>query len=183
MSENNIIRLRGDNVDLCVIRTDEEALKTYVKWMNDESILMWIGRNRDICTWQAERKWLEKDHSEGFNIVLKDGTLIGNCEAHRINNSRNYEIGICIGEAQGRDKGFGTEVVKMLIKFCFEEQNAHRVRLTLNSDNDRARKCYEKAGFKTCGFEHETTWYAGHWADTVYMEILEDDFFNGKEVL
>ena len=94
-----------------------------------------------------------------FNIIDKNHNLIGNCDIRKEKGNRNYSLGICIGEQDSRNKGIGTEVIHLLIKFCFEELGAHRVCLTLNGDNLRAKRCYEKAGMKECGREHETSWY------------------------
>lgn len=178
----NIVRLHGNIVDLCVMRTDEEALEKYITWMNDESFAKWLGRNSFVTDWRAEEKFLKKDHSEGFNIVLKDGTLVGNCGCYRVGDSRNYTLGICIGEVDAQNKGIGKEVIEMLIRFAFEERNAHRVRITLSSGNERAFHCYSKAGLKQCGVEHETHFYGGKWYDTVYMELLDHDYFWGEDI-
>lgn len=176
-SMKNIIRLRGKHINLCVFRTDDSAIAKYVKWMNDENILMWIGRNNKIVQWTAEREWALRpitDDTHRFNIVTKKNALIGNCDIKVINS--NAILGICIGEESGRDKGYGTEVIKMLIKFAFEELNVHRVKLTLNGDNNRAHRCYKKAGLVDCGIEHETQWYHNHWCDTIHMEILREHY-------
>ena len=177
----NIIRIKGEKVNLCPIRSDEEAIKLYQKWMNDESILMWIGRNDKIATYLDEVDWVERRRDANsiyFNIVDADtDELVGNCDLKIVGNSRNVTLGICIGEENARNKGYGTETIKLLIKFAFEELNAHRVMLQVNGDNIRAIKCYTKAGFNEVGREHETHWYNGHWCDTIIMEILEQDWY------
>lgn len=182
MAQNNlnpIIRIKGEHINLCIARTDEFAVEKYLKWMNDEEIAMWIDRNSEICTRYSEEEWVKRDHPGLFNITTKDGELIGNCSISE-RKARNYVLGICIGEEIGRDKGFGTEVIRLLIKFCFEEKNAHAVRLCLNGDNKRALRCYEKAGMHITGVDHESIFYNGHWADTIRMEILETDYFNTR---
>ena len=179
----NIVRVKGNRIDLCALRTDDEAVELYTKWMNDSSILMWIGRNDISVTIDDEREWTKKTSQDNprFNIVEKEtGRLIGNCDIHRVGYSRNAVIGICIGEKEGRDKGYGTEAVKLMLRFAFKEMNVHRVKLTANGDNIRAINCYTKCGFKEVGREHETQWYNGKWCDTVIMEIMEYDYYNRK---
>ena len=178
----DIIRIRGKLADLCVFRTDDAALEKYMKWMNDESILMHLGRNAKICDWQSEKEFINQVHGSMFNIIDKNHNLIGNCDIRKEKGNRNYSLGICIGEQDSRNKGIGTEVIRLLIKFCFEELGAHRVCLTLNGDNLRAKRCYEKAGMKECGREHETSWYKGQWSDTIHMEILETDYFHTNDI-
>lgn len=175
MSARNIVRYTGNSIDLCVFRQDEEAIEAYTRWMNDETILMWLGRNHKTATYLSEKEFAEK-HKENtiFNIVTKAGKLIGNCDIKM--HGRNANLGICIGEDFGRNKGYGTETIKLLIKFAFNELNAHRVHLTLNGDNERAHRCYLKAGLVDCGVEHECHYYNGKWCDTIHMELLKSDW-------
>jgi RimJ/RimL family protein N-acetyltransferase len=176
----NIIRLKGENVSLCPIRSDEEAVLKYTEWMNDEEILQWLGRNNKVTTYDEEVKWATRDidrDDKVFNIVEnRTGNLIGNCDISIRRGTQNGIVGICIGDKDSRDCGYGTEVMKMLIKFGFEELNLHALRLQANSENARALRCYEKAGFKVCGTEHETQWFNNRWCDTVHMEILRQDY-------
>ena len=174
-----IVRIKGENIDLCAVRQDEKAIEKYTEWMNDEEILLWIGRNDKNATFLSEKEWAEnKKETLCYNITTKNGTLIGNCDIGL--RGRNANFGICIGDKDERNKGYGTEAIKMLIKYSFEELNVHRCHLTLNGDNIRAHKCYLKAGFKDCGREHEVSFCRGKWCDVIHMEILEDEYFNNN---
>lgn len=176
----DIVRLSGQNVDLCVLRTDDEAIDAYTKWMNDASIAKWIGANRTVTQRSEEVDWAnnQADKACQFCIVEKiSRQLIGTCSCDCYDGISAY-LGITIGEPSGQDKGYGTEVIKMLIKFCFEELNAHRVSLGVVGDNARAIKCYTKAGLKECGRDHEAVYYDGHYCDYVQMEILRKDWEN-----
>jgi RimJ/RimL family protein N-acetyltransferase len=46
-----------------------------------------------------------------------------------------------------RNKGFGTEALKKLVKYAFDELNMTCVRLSVFDFNTGAQKCYAKAGF------------------------------------
>ena len=181
----DIVRLKGEKIDLCILRTDEEAIEYYTKWMNDEETLHWIGRNHLICQYFDEEEWVEKKRPSNehmFLIVEKESRrMLGTCGCDMIPNSRNAQVGICIGEHDGRNKGYGTEAMKLMVRYAFDELNAHTVQLTANGDNARALACYKKAGFTECGRLHEAKYYNGHYADTVYMEILEKDWEKLKE--
>lgn len=176
----DIVCIEGKKVDLCVLRTDEDAIDLYTKWMNDASINMWISHNDIVDQWLSEKAWAEKEREPEdcvWGIVDKTSRqLIGTCACRKHRRESNSSLGICIGEASGRDKGYGTEVIKMLIKFAFNEQHAHRVELMANGDNARAIRCYEKAGFKECGRMHEAGYYNGHYYDVVVMEILKKEW-------
>lgn len=177
----NTVRIKGENINLCVVRNDDEALEKYLEWMNDEEIAPFINRQDRIQQRESMGEWANKkrDFSDKvFNIVTKYGTLIGNCDIKIDERNITGRIGIVIGEKDERNKGYGTEAIKMLLNFGFNECNLHRMDLTLNSENERALKCYKKCGLKVVGTFHEDHFCNGHFVDTLYMEILKDDYLD-----
>lgn len=176
MMSKNIPRIKGEKVNLCLLRTDDEAINIYVRWLADENIAWRIGANNDVTNLHDEAEWAKYGGTKyRFNIVTRDNdTLIGNCEI-RINN-RNATLGILIGDEINCECGYGTETLKILLKFCFEELGLHNVALSANSDNGRAIYTYKKIGFKECGCEREVTWLNDHWVDNVTFQILEDEY-------
>ena len=177
---NKVVRLQGKQVDLCVYRTDDDAIDLYLKWVNDEDIVKWIGRNMYTYSYKEEYDWAHREHGENeiiFNIVEKStGKLIGNCDIDVIDNTRNCVLGIMIGEKDARDRGYGTEVMQMLVKYCFEELYMHNVILGLNGDNERAHHVYKKVGFKDCIIEPNAVFYSGKKTSCIQMQILESEY-------
>lgn len=188
MNNLNYRRLEGDGFYLSPMRTDEEAISLYLKWMSEEEILPWVHRNQIVINHNYQEDWAKKPFNPNefkFNIILiKDDKefLVGNCSI-RVHNvyAGDGNIGILIGEDFARNNGLGTKVIKRLIKYGFEELNLHRMNLSVNAENERAHKCYLKAGFKDYGRGHETHFHAGHYTDTIFMEILSRDYFNRKD--
>ena len=177
----NIVRLNGNKCYLCAFRDDEEAMTKYMKWISDESIQMYLGRNGVVNSWANEREFIKKDHEYYFNICIKmendELKMIGNCDIKMMRRNRNAMLGIMIGDPKERERGYGTEVIALLVRYCFEELGMHNVALQVNSLNERAQACYKKCGFKECGREREVTWSKGRWSDCITMQILEQDYF------
>lgn len=178
MQTLNIPHLRGEHIDLCVLRTDEEAINLYTKWMNDENISIWIHHNDTLDYYNNELEWATQKRNRNENywcIIEKEtGNLIGTCDC---NGVRNVSIGICIGEFNGRNKGYGTEAIKLMLKFIFEEKNAHRAQLRVVADNLRAYNCYKKLGFTEYGRERESCYYHGKYVDLIEMDMLKKEYF------
>lgn len=194
MSQNDVnplVRLRGKNINLGALRVDDEAIKAYTKWMNDETIIMNLGRNMLTVNYPYEEKHIrEKQYSydeHRFNILLKDDTLIGNCDITLDNRIKTSgRIGICIGEEVGRDKGYGTEAISMLVKYGFNELAINRISLGVLSTNSRAIACYKKVGFRFSGISRLDSFIGGKFVDTCEMELLAEDWFamqRGETVL
>lgn len=58
-----------------------------------------------------------------------------------------YEIDIFIGISKYYNKGIGTNTLRFLTKYLFENLNADCLVLVPQSKNIRAIKCYEKVGY------------------------------------
>ena len=56
-------------------------------------------------------------------------------------------LGIFIINAELRNKGIGTDVIKQIIANDLKQFNTNKVLLRVREENERAIKCYIKAGF------------------------------------
>lgn len=56
-----------------------------------------------------------------------------------------------VGEKNYWGRGYGTEALSLLIKYCFNTLNLYRVELEVFEFNKRAIKVYQKCGFKEEG--------------------------------
>ena len=105
-----------------------------------------------------------------------DWVPIGNCGFHAIDwRNRSVELGIAIGEKRFWNQGYGSEAMRLLVKFGFETLNLHRIWLRVLANNLRAIHSYEKVGFVHEGRMREAEFKNGSYADTLLMSILESE--------
>ena len=77
---------------------------------------------------------------------------IGNIMYYNIDTLRHEaELGITIGEQQCWSQGYGTEAVRLLAEHLVGKLGFRRVHVKTLTWNERARRCFEKAGFVECG--------------------------------
>lgn len=76
-----------------------------------------------------------------------------------------------------RGKGIGSEVMKGLLKYLFEELDMHRVTLDYFTGNTRARDLYRKLGFVDEGVARDACSKDGIYYDLNLMSILKDEYF------
>ncbi|MDT0569815.1 GNAT family protein [Streptomyces sp. DSM 3412] len=76
----------------------------------------------------------------------------------------------------GRNKGLGTEAVRLTVGHAFEGLGLHRVSLYVFTHNPRARRAYEKVGFVAEGVERQALWQDGRWIDAVRMSLLAPEW-------
>ncbi len=109
---------------------------------------------------------IEDEHETLIGIVrLKRGSP----------EDRNADFGIAI-ERDRWNQGYGTDATRTILRFAFAEMNLHRVSLHVREDNARARRCYEKCGFREERRERERRFHGGRWIDRIIMGILQHEF-------
>ena len=112
----------------------------------------------------------------GLSIDTKDGVHIGACGLHRMTpEDRSAELGIFIGDAAYRGKGYGTDAVRTLVRFAFEEMNLHRVYLHVFAFNPAGIAAYRKAGFVEEGRMREEHYQEGAYHDIVVMAVVRGE--------
>lgn len=161
-------------------RVEREDIPTFVRWFNDPEVREFLMMYRPLST-AEEEKWfegqLEDQDSELFAIETADGVHIGNIGLHRINwRDRKAELGIVIGEKEYWGKGYGSDAIRTLLCFAFEEMNLHRVFLRAFEDNARGIRAYEKCGFQHEGRLREAIYRKGRYYDELRMGILDHEF-------
>lgn len=90
---------------------------------------------------------------------------------------QSAEVGIFIGEAENRLKGYGSEALKLLVFYGFNYLNFNNIMLKVFSFNDVAISAYKKVGFNEFGSRKKSYYLKGKWYDDIYMEILREDYF------
>jgi RimJ/RimL family protein N-acetyltransferase len=130
--------------------------------------------------WIDSKQVWDKERENGdvlFSIFDKAEKFIGICGLHNLRDIyHSAELRILIFDKDAVGKGIGTEAVKLLVDYGFNRLNLHRIWLGVNADNERAVKCYLKAGFKEEGRLREDIFYHGKYADAVRMGILRSEW-------
>ena len=175
-------KIVGENVFLSPVSMDDK--ETFVEWMNDFGNTDFTCRSDMLVTMESEQKWLE-DATSGdkyiFAIVnLENEKLLGVVELMHVRYpERSATIGIFIGKSTERSKGFGSEALRLVVEYGFKYLNLHSINLNVLEANPRAKKCYEKVGFKENGRIRESKFIAGKYYDLICMDILENEFEGG----
>ena len=173
-------KLVGENIYLSPRTVDEEIIEKFTEWLNDFEVTDYTGRSAKVLTLEDERKWFAnpKEDSQVFFIVrMEDNKLIGTMGLHQIDNiNRTATLGIFIGEKSGRNKGYGTEAIRLILDYGFNYLNLNNIKLDVMEFNDRAIACYKKCGFKEYGRRIKCYFLNGKYYDKIEMDILAEEF-------
>ncbi len=175
-------KIKGKLVYLSPISLDDADL--YAQWLNDLETTRYLTLAGFQITSHGERDLLaglSKEHN--YAIVEKStDELVGNCGLMDISSvHRSAEIGIFIGPADRRGKGYGSEAMTLLCDFAFNVLNLRSLSLRTYAYNARAIASYRKCGFREVGRLRQAHFYGGSWHDIVLMDLLAEEL--GQSVL
>lgn len=171
--------IEGKNINLRA-REDEDA-EAFHRWFNDPEMMRLLGNAFPAISMSQQRAVIDQIRGDAsrraYSIVLKDGTLIGNCDIRAFNwTARSCEVGIAIGERECWGKGYGGEAVGLLLQIAFDGLNMHKVWLTCADYNERGLRAYRRIGFREDGRLRDDRWIDGQYHDTIVMSILEAEY-------
>ena len=105
-----------------------------------------------------------------------DQVLIGAAEIEDINwHHGNAWLSIGLGKTYW-NQGLGTEALRLLVRFAFEELNLHRLQLTVFEYNQRAQAVYRKLGICVEGSMREWILRDGKRYDMLQMGLLASEW-------
>jgi RimJ/RimL family protein N-acetyltransferase len=168
----------------------EEAGKAFSRWGRDSEYVRLLNSGIVRVVSQAqEKKWLEKEleqqsiNQHWFSIhSLTDDQLLGDIDLYVYNwTARDAFVGLGIGEREFWGKGYGTDVMKVILRYGFTEVNLKRVTLVVFEYNPRAICSYEKAGFRHEGRMRKALNKEGRRCDMLTMGILREEWMEQNE--
>ena len=172
MYEGKLVRLRAlDNSDLMYLlqfSNDYQVMRgasggiLYPSTVDDEARAM--GNNTSYTNGEYQ-----------FAIeTLAERRFIGKCGFVKINwKNRVGELAIMIGETQMHGKGYGTDAIRTLCQFGFDELNLHKIKAVVFDFNEPALRCYEKCGFVREGLLKQEIYREGAYHDVVMMGLIK----------
>ena len=175
--------LVGNAVELR--RHRKENYPLYARWYGDEEV--WR-----LTSWAAgpmrqaavERLFRDREmssiddsfaiHREGLDEPVG---VIGLMNVGEANASA--DLSIIVGSVDDRDRGVGTEAIRLLLGYAFEELGLNRVGLSVFAFNEPAISAYEKIGFSHEGRLREAIGRDGAYHDAILMSFLASEWPGG----
>lgn len=173
--------LRGDLV--CLTRPSKEDIGHIAKWSTDMEYqrllrrgMVYPGSVEEHEEWFAEMIKNETGYPFAIRTLVED-RLVGILMIKDIFwQARHCTFFIGIGNPEMRGRGFGTDAIRILLKYAFLEMNMNRVGLEVLSYNQSAIHSYQRAGFKLEGTLRAFTYRDGVYYDMHVMGILRNEW-------
>ena len=132
-----------------------------------KTIITWVNEPKELYMWSAgllgdfpvsEKKLLEavsgrEDNPKYFPLVVfdEDGPVGFLTIRTPGEDDKKVALGYVIIDPSKRNKGYGKQMIKLVLKFAFELYGANEVSLDVFDCNKQAYNCYKSVGFKETG--------------------------------
>jgi len=152
-------------------------------WWRDGAVMAHAGFPNGLSITDDEIKAdlaAGSDEAGRVLIIEADSQPIGEMNYRNIGNL-TAEIGIKICDAAQQGKGYGHELLCMLVSELFCNYGYEKIILDTNLNNERAQHVYEKLGFCKVRINYDC-WkdQLGVLQSAVDYEINRDDFFSDR---
>ena len=175
---------RGDLVRLTA-EDPETAGKALAGWGRDAEYMrledfgpMRLWSAKKIQAWRENGLERSDRGTYYFGVrTIQEDRLIG--FIHLVGTSWTHGdtwMGIGLGDREYWGKGYGTDAIRVILRYAFTELNLRRVTLVVFAYNPRATKSYQKAGFKVEGRLRQHLARDGQRNDMIVMGVLREEW-------
>jgi RimJ/RimL family protein N-acetyltransferase len=163
----------------------EVMAERFSRWNQDTELFRLLDTEPPrLLSAQKWKEWLEKDLEKDMTdeVFFAIRTLEGDLLIGFIGLFDLYQqqgdtlVAIALGERKFWGYGYGTDAMRVMLRYAFNELNLRRVGLIVFEYNPRAIHSYEKAGFVPEGRIHGAMQRDGKRWDYLYMGILRDEW-------
>ncbi len=159
------------------------------RWTHDSEFMrMWDivpARPMSAAIIKKQYEKLEKKIEEDGNLyhfmirAKADDRLIGKAMIQRIEwTNSNAFIHLGIGSVEDQRKGYGSQVLRMLLRFAFAELNLFRVTANVPEYNEAALALLKKFGFVEEVRRRQALEREGRRWDLLVFGLLKDEWVN-----
>ncbi len=176
-------RLKGNGVELR--RHDRANYPLYARWYGDQEVWRLTSWTSEPMKRAAvERLFEDRERSsldDSFAVHWEgEDEPVGILSLANINQANSSaDLSVIVGNEKDRDKGLGTEAIRILLDYAFDDLGLNRVGLSVFEFNETAIHAYEKLGFEKEGRLRKAIWRDGSFHDAILMSILARDWREG----
>lgn len=148
-----------------------------IAWRNSDAVRKYFIYQAPF-TRQGHENWIRTKVNTGKVVQMmicniSDDKPLGSVYIRDIDREHNKaEYGMFVGEPQARGRGVGTCAVKLMLRYCFEEEGLHRVYMRVFADNLQSIRSCEKGGFVKEGCLKDDVCIDGKYRDIIWMAAI-----------
>ena len=172
----------GEKVRLRAVRPDDVDL--FQRYADDSELDRLAGETEYPYSAERERRRLEKELDEDKDdddrmlvIETLGGKFAGTIQLYGTDRRhRTAEMGLVLDNRKAWGKGYGSEALRLLLRFAFRELGYEKVNLQVYEFNTRAITLYEHLGFQHEARLRSQIYADGRRWDEIWMGMTRADY-------
>jgi RimJ/RimL family protein N-acetyltransferase len=154
-----------------------DDLQQVWEWENDSEMGLYLNADpqKRMSMDEVRRRFQQyrTDPTSGlFIIATLENESIGMLGFDRLYK----DIGTCrlfigIGPDKYRGRGYGTDAMRLVLRFFFKDMGMKKVQLSVYDFNTRAMASYRKSGFEVESVRRNIAYVNGGWCDSIEMAV------------
>jgi [ribosomal protein S5]-alanine N-acetyltransferase len=149
-------QLFGERLQLKRLKK-QDATEAYVEWLLDPEVNRFLESRFQNHSLSSVALYVEECFQSAenllFGIFLKaNGQHIGNIKVGPIDfHHLHASIGLMIGDRNEWGKGYASEAIQAVSRFCFDTLHLHHLTAGAYASNQGSLKAFERAGYEIEG--------------------------------
>ncbi len=155
-----------------------------LEWMHDPNVNHWFRFDADRMTAERALQFIENSFTETavhYAIADENDTYLGTISLEDIDRENGHALFAVALRTCAMGTGAAMSATHEMLRIVFDEMGLERVYLNVLSDNLRAKRFYEKAGFKYEGRFRRHLKLRGEWRDWDWYALLKDEYDAGND--
>lgn len=177
--------IKAEKLHVRILKEEDKIL--LAKWLSDPEILQYYeGRDNPFDVKKVEEKFFEEEDDATRCLIEFDGEPIGYIQFYEVGEEERLTYGYgdsveliygmdqFIGESAYWNKGIGSQLVRLMVRYLIEERGADCIVMDPQTWNERAIRCYEKCGFEKVKMLPANEWHEGEYRDCWLIEYRKE---------
>lgn len=172
-----MLTLKGEHIYLRALEPEDLSFIHAIE--NDENI--WeISNTITPYSKFLIKQYLEHTHKDIFEV--KQLRLVICNYAHEVLGmidlfdfdfkNRRAGIGILVKAQENRQKGYGSEALQLLIKYCSVHLDLHQLYCNISEENSDSLKLFKKKGFEIIGLKKDWNYINGSYKNEYLLQHI-----------
>lgn len=173
MNEN--IRLR---------KLEEKDIPGMLEWMHDPEINRWFRFDAGNMTVREAKDFIAESFTKKhrhYAVTDDSDEYLGTISLEKIDPENRHALYAISMRSGTWGTGISMAATIKLLDIAFCELGLERVYLNVISDNVRAKRFYEKAGFRYEGTFYKHLYLRGNWYNWDWYAVLKEDYYAGDD--
>lgn len=176
----------GKKVNFCALE-EEDFTERLASWRNDPEVTYFLFQgvlpsSRELLKEEYEHLIRSKNDVLLAVVDKQTGIRLGITGLYGIDwIARHGEFRVITGEKEFWNKGYGNEILEVMVALGFSRLNLNKVFSGVNIENIVSIKCHERLNFAREGLLRKHQYRHGKYYDAIMFGIFRDEFITAMK--